>query len=436
LSDDISGIKVSDTLDFQYISNSGTILIGSEQISYASKDTLANIIRGTSSTLPATHQNGSTVFLLPSTPIVTNTLTNDITVNSTEIKCDNVITSAPPGYILIDSEIIKYETISQISLILTNITRGSFNTTIATHSTGSTVYFIPTPVASSLISQSNPMSETDMIVSLVSNANFTSSGTILIDSEIMTYTSKNALGDLVRGVNSTNPQGYPNNTPLELLNITLTVKDSSIIVDTSANNMTIDLPDAINIKGRIYTVKKLVSANTVSINPYGTQTIDNALNYNLLLTNAFISFQSDGANWKIISNSNFDALGAAVDALTTANNYTDQEINTVKYRTIEEVSQDVSITNPVTTTESVCIINTYPTTFNINQVLSFTVNNVNIVAGDLIFTQVITPDTDDVPFISIRNITTGSFVMSMRNITGGVIPITSQKISFQIIKKA
>jgi hypothetical protein len=494
LSDDVSGIKVNETLDLLTIPNSGTVVIDSEEINYNSKDTLANIIRGTNLTEITTHSSGKLVYLIDTTPntsIQTNTNKDNIELSTITIELSNPISPpiTAPGYIIIDSEIIKFDVIN--GKILSNCTRGSYNTNINTHTALSTVYFIPiTSIIASKINQSNLMLEKDMIVSLLNSAIFPTSGTILIDSEIMTYTSKNALGDLTRGVNSTIAKGYKNNTPLSLLNITLTVKDNSVLVDTTLNNMIIYLPDAINVKGRIYNVKKIVSNNTVTINPYDTQTIDNNQTYDLNTIQAFISFQSDGANWKIIGNTNFDPYGSADQALSSANNYTDNSINTLKdsvstdldtlhkiaqainndsnfytsilnalteklniidadstyatilnpeftgnmYRDTEIVQQPQSSITDVPTTKSVFIINTFADIIPDNSIIKFKVNNSTVSSTDIIFTQVLT-NSDLVPMVSIRDISTGYFNVVMRNVTGTSIPSISQKIAFQIVKK-
>ncbi len=494
LSDDISGIKLNETLDLSTIPNSGTVVIGSEEINYNSKDTIADIIRGTNSTQITTHTNGKFIYLIDNTPntsIDTNINVNDIELSTITIQLTNPILPpiTAPGYIIIDSEIIKFDVINSQTLL--NCTRGAYNTNITTHSSLSTVYFIPiTTIIASKINQSSTMLEKDMIISIVDASIFPTSGTILIDSEIMTYTSKNALGDLIRGVNSTNSKGYINNTPLSLLNITLTVKDNSVLVDTTLNNMTINLPDAINVKGRIYNVKKLVLDNTVTINPYGSQTIDNNLNYNFNTAQAFISFQSDGENWKIIGNTNFDPYGAADTALASANNYTDISINNLKdgvltyLDTLNKIAQAIDndanfyitvanllneklnitdavdtyapLTNPkitgnisrdiqtflqtispisdVDTDTPVFIINTFASGIDDNSIIKFKVNNSLVSSNDLIFSQIIT-NSDQVPMVSIRDISNGYFNVVIRNVTGSLIPSTSQKIAFQIVKK-
>jgi hypothetical protein len=494
LSDDIDGMIISNSLDLSTIPNAGTVLIGNEEIKYNNKDTLANITRGTNGTSASVHVNLERVYLIDTvenTSLDTKTLTSDIIFSSSDINLNNTTGLAASGLIIIDSEIIQYTSI--VGSTLKNCSRGKVSTIPTTHLTGSTVYIIPVAnIIDNRIYQDFTMTQQHKIVSLLSNGDFTTTGTILIGSEIMTYSTKQALGNLERGVNSTIPQGYPDNTPLSLLNITLTVKDSTVIINTSISDMTIELPDSINVSGRIYSVKKSVSANEITINPYQSQTIDGTTTYNLSEVNAFISFQSDGANWKIISNSNFEPAGSLQTAVAQANAYTDASITGLQdgvvpgldtlnkiaqsiandtnfyttmlnllsaklstttaaatyaplinpefpqnvYRTVNTVTQITSESTAVTINSAVGVINTYAAVFPANNTFSFTVNNNTIELDDIVFTQVITSDTIQTPLVAVRNIANGSFIITMRNITGASItPAISQKIAFQVVKK-
>jgi hypothetical protein len=256
--------------------------------------------------------------------------------------------------------------------------------------------------------------------------------------------------------------------------------------------MTIDLPDAIEVEGRIYSVKKIVNTNTATINPYLTQTIDGLSVYDLTEVNALITFQSDGANWRIIGSTDFDLSGSAQTALDDAKDYTDTAIDNIKdgvvpgldtlqkiaqslannldfnttitnllaaklsiadasatyaplvdprftnniYRNISSVTQLTSESTAISINAGVGVINTFAFIFPANNVISFTVVNDNVDEDDIIFTQVITPNTTQTPLVAVRNIANGSFIITMRNITGSSInPGVSQKIAFQLVKK-
>ncbi len=80
---------------------------------------------------------------------------------------------------------------------------------------------------------------------------------------------------------------------------------NTILVASNATSaaQTVNLPSAATAgSGAIYTVVKTdASANTVSIVPNGTQTIDGLTNTRkIYFQNDILSLQSDGANWRIL----------------------------------------------------------------------------------------------------------------------------------------
>ncbi len=89
---------------------------------------------------------------------------------------------------------------------------------------------------------------------------------------------------------------------------TISIEDSTILVNTTGDNITVTLPNLTNsitgspIKGRIYTIKRIISnSNTLTINTTGSETIDGAADYTTLTLNKSITLQTDGSNWYIIS---------------------------------------------------------------------------------------------------------------------------------------
>ena len=78
-------------------------------------------------------------------------------------------------------------------------------------------------------------------------------------------------------------------------------KESTILLDTSSNNITANLPDATLIPGLLYIFKKINAANTGTIDPFGSQTVDGSLTFNLDSNNDSVVIQSDGSNWRIIN---------------------------------------------------------------------------------------------------------------------------------------
>ena len=80
---------------------------------------------------------------------------------------------------------------------------------------------------------------------------------------------------------------------------TLNVLKCVVLVNTTA---TINLPDATTCSGRIYYIKSVTAAITVTITPNGAQTIDGS-NASRTITTQYKGLEiiSDGSNWYIIS---------------------------------------------------------------------------------------------------------------------------------------
>jgi len=74
--------------------------------------------------------------------------------------------------------------------------------------------------------------------------------------------------------------------------------DAVILCDASAGAFTVSLPTASGIKGKAYFIKKVdASANAVTVDPYGTETIDGAATVSLAAQYDSVFIVSDGANW-------------------------------------------------------------------------------------------------------------------------------------------
>jgi len=74
--------------------------------------------------------------------------------------------------------------------------------------------------------------------------------------------------------------------------------DAVIRCDASAGAFTISLPTASGIKGKAYLIKKVDSStNAVTIDPYGTETIDGAATVTLASQYDSVIVVSDGTNW-------------------------------------------------------------------------------------------------------------------------------------------
>lgn len=76
--------------------------------------------------------------------------------------------------------------------------------------------------------------------------------------------------------------------------------DASHCVVTVSATATITLPTAVGILGRIYRIKNIGAAATVTIATTSSQTIDGITTQTLTVQYDSITIISDGANWHII----------------------------------------------------------------------------------------------------------------------------------------
>lgn len=92
---------------------------------------------------------------------------------------------------------------------------------------------------------------------------------------------------------------------------TASIDDLGIACNCTSGAITINLPTAIGEAGKKYMIWKTDSSgNAVTIDPFGTQTINGATTYTLPSQYSIVSITSDGANW-IITNASGGALGEA-----------------------------------------------------------------------------------------------------------------------------
>lgn len=84
------------------------------------------------------------------------------------------------------------------------------------------------------------------------------------------------------------------------LNETNTAGQKIILCDCTSNSITINLPTAVDSTAQ-FIIKKIDSTtNTVTIEPYSSETIDGSLNAVIYVQNVCISIVSNDANWFII----------------------------------------------------------------------------------------------------------------------------------------
>lgn len=96
-------------------------------------------------------------------------------------------------------------------------------------------------------------------------------------------------------------------------NYTLTSSDSVINVNASGGSLSINLPTAVGIVGRQYTIKKIdTSANPVMVSTTLSQTIDDNTTLALSAQNQYVTIISDGANWGVFGSNSAAASGGAL----------------------------------------------------------------------------------------------------------------------------
>jgi hypothetical protein len=93
------------------------------------------------------------------------------------------------------------------------------------------------------------------------------------------------------------------NTRTVSANSTLAANDSVLFVNAATGPRTVTLPTAVAISGAQYTIKKIdSSANGVTVDGVGAETIDGAATYVLTLQWRYVILVSDGANWMVVGN--------------------------------------------------------------------------------------------------------------------------------------
>ncbi|HYF45357.1 MAG TPA: hypothetical protein VD926_04040 [Acidimicrobiales bacterium] len=113
-----------------------------------------------------------------------------------------------------------------------------------------------------------------------------------------------------------NRLGLDTGTPLSTLDVngslglkirsvtvgTYTAADEAVLLaDTGSGSITYELPAAASVNRRVYTVVKTASANTVTIDPNGAETISGAATFAFTTQYETVSFISNGTTWHRIA---------------------------------------------------------------------------------------------------------------------------------------
>jgi len=78
-----------------------------------------------------------------------------------------------------------------------------------------------------------------------------------------------------------------------------TADDVYILIDASSNTVTITLPTASGITGRVYNIKCIDATYTATVDGDGSETIDGSTT-KVLSLNDNLKVVSDGTNWRIM----------------------------------------------------------------------------------------------------------------------------------------
>jgi len=104
---------------------------------------------------------------------------------------------------------------------------------------------------------------------------------------------------LAIGVKTTFEKSLTHALATKTSDYTVTDDDEYILADGSSNTVTITLPTASGITGRVYTIKCIDDTNTVTIDGDGSETIDGDTTVTLSKDDA-LKIISDGSNWRIV----------------------------------------------------------------------------------------------------------------------------------------
>lgn len=90
--------------------------------------------------------------------------------------------------------------------------------------------------------------------------------------------------------------------PVRLVDVSTTMRESDaiLIVDATAGAVTVTLPAAQAMEGRIVTVKKVDNANNVTVDGNSAETIDGMASVVLGTQYDVLMLVSDGAAWHIL----------------------------------------------------------------------------------------------------------------------------------------
>lgn len=160
-------------------------------------------------------------------------------------------------------------------------------------------------------------------------------GTAFTDFNVSGTNIQTAFNDLVNNLRSNIEEsvGGLDNITLVSGNTTL---DSNYDTVLTFGSITISLPTSSSVIGKTYKLKKTDSnSTTLTIDPYGSETIDGFSTIELYESNSVVVIQADGSNWRILYQ-----CGMTIPNYTISNYSADRSID-VSNTTINELANMV-----------------------------------------------------------------------------------------------
>ena len=145
------------------------------------------------------------------------------------------------------------------------------------------------------VSTSGTYSAQDYVV-YYSGINIDTSGQVGINTA-QQHSTVHMNGSIATGLKTIN---YSNTTSGDY---TLTTSYNTLLVQTNnSNGITLNLPAAANVTGRIYNIKKTSSDGyNLIIDPNSSEKIDANTQITITAINKYLQIQSDGSKWHILS---------------------------------------------------------------------------------------------------------------------------------------
>lgn len=129
---------------------------------------------------------------------------------------------------------------------------------------------------------------------------------------------------------------------------TLSEVHNTVLVDSTAGAVVLNLPAASTIPGRTYTIKAKTIIGAITIDPAAAETIDGSATKSLTVVDQTLSIQSDGSNWVILNNNNPTALTSLTLAGTSGTPQTLSSGDTITVAAGSGISTTAGATDTVT----------------------------------------------------------------------------------------